>query len=108
VNGFIPFTSNVNLRWDYKKFGASVSWNYTDGSIRGGANIAAPSRDRYMLPRDLFNLNLRYQLPRNVTVNLGVQNIFNEPQRYYRGVPDQMETFLIQGTTLTLSVEGRF
>ena len=108
VNGFIPFTSNVNLSWDYKKFGASVSWNYTDGSIRGGANIAAPSRDRYMLPRDLFNLNLRYQRPRNVTVNFGVQNIFNEPQRYYRGVHDQMETFLIQGTTLTLSVEGRF
>jgi TonB-dependent receptor len=111
VNGFIPFTANANLSWDYKKFGSSVSWNYTDGSIRGGANIAAPSRDRYMRPRSLFNVNLRYQLPqsmRNVTVNFGVQNVFNEPQRYYRSIPDQMETFLIQGTTLTLSFEGRF
>lgn len=108
VNGFIPFTANANLSWDYKKFGASVSYNYTDASIRGGFNTTAPSRNRYMLARNLFNVNVRYNLPRNMTVNLGVQNLFNEPQRYYRGIPDQMETFLIQGTTLTLSLEGRF
>ena len=108
VNGFIPRTANANLSWDYKKFGASVSWNYTAGSIRGAYNVANPSRNRYMMPRDLVNLNLRYQLPRNFTVNFGVQNIFNEPQRYYRSVPDQLETFLIQGTTMTLSLEGRF
>ncbi|WP_414662267.1 TonB-dependent receptor [Horticoccus sp. 23ND18S-11] len=108
VNGFIPFTANANLGWDYKKFGVSVNYNYTAGSIRGAANIAQPSRDRYMVPRSVFNLNLRYNLPRNATVNFGVQNLFNEPQRYYRGIQDQMQTFLIQGTTMTLSVEGRF
>jgi iron complex outermembrane recepter protein len=108
VNGFIPFTANANLSWDYKKFGASISWNYTDGSVRGAYNTANPSRNRYMLARDLFNANVRYQLPHNVTLNFGVQNIFNEPQRYYRGVQDQMETFLIQGTTITASIEGRF
>lgn len=108
VNGFIPFTANANLGWDYKKFGASISYNYTDGSIRGGANLAQPSRDRYMMPRSMFNLNLRYALPRNITVNLGVQNVFNEPQRYYRGIRDQMDQFRIQGTTITASVETRF
>jgi TonB-dependent receptor len=108
VNGFIPRTLNGNLSWDYRKFGASISWNYTAGSIRGAYNVAAPSRNRYMLARDLWNLNLRYGLPHNVTLNLGVQNLFNEPQRYYRYVPDQMETFLMQGTTMTLSVDGRF
>ncbi|MCX6951755.1 MAG: TonB-dependent receptor [Verrucomicrobia bacterium] len=108
VNGFIPFTANATLSWDYRKFGTSVSWNYTDASIRGAYNVSAPSRNRYMLPRDLVNLNLRYQLPRNVTINFGVQNLFNEPQRYYRSVQDQMETFLIQGTTITGAIEGRF
>jgi iron complex outermembrane recepter protein len=108
VNGFIPFTANANLSWDYRKFGASVSWNYTDESIRGAYNVANPSRNRYMRPRDLFNVNVRYQLPRNVTINLGVQNVFNEPQRYYRGFSDQMETFLMQGTTITAGIEGRF
>ena len=107
VNGFIPFTANANLGWDYKKVGVSISYNYTDGSIRGGANIAQPSRDSYMMPRSLFNVNLRYNLPRNMTLNLGVQNLFNEPQRYYRGVHDQLNQMLLQGTTLTLSLEGR-
>ena len=49
---------------------------------------------------DLAVLRLRYHLPRNLTVNFGVQNLFNEPQRYYRGVQDQLETFLIQGTSV--------
>jgi TonB-dependent receptor len=108
VNGFIPFTANANLGWDYKKFGASVSYNYTDESIRGAYNVAQPSRNRYMMPRTLFNVNLRYNVYRNVTANFGIQNLFNEPQRYYRSISDQNATFLIQGTTLTLSFEGRF
>jgi iron complex outermembrane recepter protein len=108
VDGFIPFTANANLGWDYKKFGVAIGYNYTDGSIRGAYNVANPSRNRYMMPRSLFNVNLRYNLPRNMTVNLGVQNVFNEPQRYYRSIQDQLETFLIQGTTMTLSLEGRF
>jgi len=108
VNGFIPFTANANLNWDYRsKFGVSVNYNYTAENIRGGANIAQPSRDTYMMPRSLFNLNLRYNLPRNMTVNLGVQNLFNEPQRYYRGTHDQVNQVRLQGTTLTLSLEGR-
>jgi hypothetical protein len=37
-----------------------------------------------------------------------VQNLFNEPQRYYRGIPDQLEQFLMQGTTITGGLEGRF
>ena len=61
-----------------------------------------------MMPRSLFNVNLLYHLPRNLTVSFGVQNLFNEPQRYYRSIQDQLETFLIQGTTLTVSLEGRF
>ena len=108
VNGFIPFTANANLSWDYRKFGTSVSYNYTDENIRGAYNTGAPSRNVYMLPRSMFNLNFRYQLPRNITVNFGVQNVFNEPQRYYRGFRDQMSQFRIQGTTLTLSAEARF
>jgi len=54
------------------------------------------------------NLNLRYQLPRSLTLTFGVNNLFNEPQIYYRSVSDQLETFLIQGTTITAGIEGRF
>jgi outer membrane receptor protein involved in Fe transport len=56
----------------------------------------------------LFNVNFRYNLPRNMTLNLGFQNIFNEPQRYYRSIPDQMAQMRLQGTTMTLSLDARF
>ncbi len=109
VNGFIPRTVNLGLNWDYRKFGVGLTYNFTSESIRGAnSNLTATSRNRYMRSRDLFNLNLRYQLRTNLTLNVGVQNIFNEPQRYYRGIPDQMETFLMQGTTITGGIEGRF
>ena len=108
VNGFIPRTGNASISWDYRKFGFSISYNYTSESIRNAYNVAQPSRNQYMLARELVNLNLRYQLPRNLNLTFGVANIFNEPQIYYRSVRDQLETFLIQGTTITAGIEGRF
>jgi iron complex outermembrane recepter protein len=108
VNGFIPRTINCNVAWDYNKFGVSVSYNYNSESIRGAYNVAQPSRNRYMKHREIVNMSLRYQIRRSLTATLGVANVFNEPQRYYRSIPDQMETFLIQGTTMTAGIEGRF
>lgn len=108
VRGFIPRTSNVRLSWDYKKFGATVSYNYTAEHIRDIYNFNAPSRNRYLRSRQLVNANMRYQLRPNLWVNLGIQNMFNEPQFYYRSIPDQVETVLINGTTMTAGIEGRF
>ena len=108
INGFIPRTGNLSVSWDYRKFGFSVSYNYTSQSIRNAYNVAAPSRNQYMKPRDMVNLNLRYQLRSNLTATFGVANLFNEPQIYYRGIADQLETFLMQGTSITAGIEGRF
>ena len=108
VNGFIPRTMNASLSWDYKKFSASISYNYTSENIRGTYNIAQPSRNQFLQARELVNANVRYQLRPNLTLNFGVANLFNEPQIYYRGVADQMQTFLMQGTTITGGIEGRF
>ncbi|MEN9631623.1 MAG: hypothetical protein RL077_27 [Verrucomicrobiota bacterium] len=109
VNGFIPRTVNATVSWDYRKFSTSLSYNYNSESIRGGYNIAQPSRNRYMFSREIVNASARYQLPwRNLTMSMGVYNLFNAPQIYYRSVPDQMETFLMQGTTITMGLEGRF
>jgi iron complex outermembrane recepter protein len=108
VKGFIPRTMNASLTWSYKKFSTSWSYNYTGSHIRDFYNFPQPSRNRYMLSRKLVNASVRYQLPRNITLSFGVQNLFNEPQIYYRSIPDQMETFLMQGTTITAGIEGRF
>lgn len=108
VNGFIPRTMNIGLTYDYRKFSTSVSYNYTAEHIRGSFNFAQPSRNRYMVSRELVNASMRYHLRPNLTLTLGVQNLFNEPQIYYRGIPDQMQQFLMQGTTMTAGIEGRF
>lgn len=108
VRGFIPRTMNTTLSWYYKKFSTSVSYNYTAEHIRDVYNFAQPSRNRYMHSRKIVNASMRYQVHPRLTVNLGVSNLFNEPQIYYRGIPDQMETFLMQGTTMTAGIEGRF
>jgi TonB-dependent receptor len=108
VNGFIPRTINYTLSWDYRKLSLSWSSNYNAESIRGAANIAQPSRDRYMRAREIVNASARYHIRSNLTFSVGVYNVFNAPQVYYRGNPDQMATFLMQGTTMTFGLEGRF
>ncbi len=108
VNGFIPRTVNASLSWDYRKFSVSMSYNYSAESIRGAYSIATPSRNRYMFSREIVNANARYQLRPNLTLNVGVANLFNAPQRYYRSIPDQLEQFLMQGITITAGIEGRF
>ena len=108
VNGFIPRTANASLSWDYKKIGASMSYNYTAESIRNAYNLAQPSRNQYLQSREIVNANVRYSLRPGLTLSFGVQNLFNEPQIYYRSVRDQLETFLVNGTTITAGVEGRF
>jgi hypothetical protein len=37
-----------------------------------------------------------------------VSNLTNEPQAFYRGIPDQMERTIINGTSITLGITGRF
>ncbi|MEY2878318.1 MAG: hypothetical protein RLZZ15_698, partial [Verrucomicrobiota bacterium] len=94
-----------------KKFGASITYNYTAENIRNAPNIAlinTPSRSQFLMPRELYNATMRYTLRPNLTLSFGVQNLFNAPQKYYRGVSDQLQTFLMQGTTITGGIEGRF
>jgi len=109
VFGLTPLTANLGLSWQYKSFGVSTSYNYTAENIRATYSIATPSRNRYLKYRELVNVNFSYQLPyRGLSLGIGVANLFNAPQRYYRSVPSQMETFLINGTTMTASISGRF
>lgn len=108
VRGFIPRTMNASLSWSYKKFNTSWSYNYTAEHIRDIYNTTNPSRNRYMNSRKLVNASARYEINPRLILGVGLQNVFNEPQIYYRSIPDQMETFLVNGTTMTFTIEGRF
>ncbi len=107
VPGFIPRSANVRLSWRHRKFGASALYNYTATHIRS-FNATQPSRNQYMFKREQYNLGVEYDLLPNLKLTLDVSNAFNEPQTYYRGIPDQLETFLMQGPKYTIGVQGRF
>jgi TonB-dependent receptor len=107
VNNFIPRTANLSLSWRYRRFNAHVLWNYTSDYIRSYSG-GTPGRNQYMLARAITNLGFGYELRRGVSLFCDVTNLTNEPQAFYRGIRDQMERTIINGTTITIGVNGRF
>lgn len=107
VSDFIPNTGNVNVSWRWKKFGVRVRENYHGDYIRA-VNLAQPHRTTFRVRREVIDVNLSYQLRPGATLFCDVSNITNEPQAFYRGAPDRMERTVINGTTLSLGVSGRF
>ena len=55
-----------------------------------------------------MNLGLAYQLRPAVSLTCDISNLFNEPEVFYRGIPDQMFSTNIAGTSITFGVNGRF
>ncbi|MBI5382452.1 MAG: TonB-dependent receptor [Opitutae bacterium] len=106
VVGFIPRTGNLSLSWNYRKIGTRILYNYTAGHIRS-YNSTQPSRNIYMKKRELVNLGLTYRVRPNLTLQVDIANLFNEPQQYYIGIPSQMQQFLIQGTKITIGLQGQ-
>ncbi|HVU36004.1 MAG TPA: TonB-dependent receptor [Opitutaceae bacterium] len=107
VVGFIPQTGNLSLSWRYGRFSARLLYNYTSDYIRS-YSAASPGRNQYMRARPTINVGGSFQLRRGMSLFVDVVNLTNEPQAYYRGIKDQMERTIIDGTTLTAGIEGRF
>lgn len=108
VNQVIPRSINVRLSWNYKRYGASVLYRYNSQSIRNTYNFGAPPRNNYMLAQDVVNVGATYQLRPNMKLSVDVANIFNEPQKYFRSVPDQISQIRIQPPKITMGVIGQF
>ncbi|MEO5961036.1 MAG: TonB-dependent receptor, partial [Opitutaceae bacterium] len=108
VSQLIPRSGNVRLTWNYRKIGASILYNYTALNIRNNYNFGAPSRNSYFMPRETVNVGASYQLRPNLKLSFDVANIFNEPQKIYRGIPDQIQQVRIQPPKITMTVSGQF
>jgi TonB-dependent receptor len=107
VDGFIPETGNASLSWRYKKFSARVLFNFT-GSYITDYTAASLGRNRYRYAYDTINVGVGYQYRPWLSFTIDVANLTNEAQRFYRGNPDQMQTTIINGSTITFGVNGRF
>jgi outer membrane receptor protein involved in Fe transport len=107
VVNFIPQTANLNLSWRYRDFSTRVLWNYTSDYTRA-YTASSPGRNQFQQARKIVNLGFNYDLRRGLGLFMDITNLFNQPQVYYRGIPDQMERTIITGTTITVGVQGRF
>ena len=81
--------------------------NYTGESITEFTD-GQPARSRYLAARTVINAGIGYQFRPSVTFSVDVNNLTNEPQTAYRGVPDRRQFTLFGGTTVTAGINGRF
>jgi iron complex outermembrane recepter protein len=107
VANFIPRTGNVGLSWRYRRFSTRVLYNVTSDYITS-YTAASLGRNIYRYKYDTVNVGVAYQVRPAINLTFDVSNLFNEAQRFYRGIPDQMQTTIINGTTITMGVNGRF
>jgi iron complex outermembrane recepter protein len=107
VEGFVPRTANASLTWRYRGFSTRVLVNYAHSFLQTSGG-ATPARNLYRMERTLINLGFSYQVRPALTLTVDIDNLTNEPQRRYRGIPDQMEYFNYPGTAVTFGINGRF
>ncbi len=107
VAGFIPRTGNASLSWRYKKFSTRLLYNFT-GDYITSYTAASVGRNLYRFKYESVNVGVAYQVRPSLQITLDVANLFNEPQAFYRGVRNQMQNTIINGTTVTAGINGRF
>ena len=104
---FIPRTGNVSLSWRHRSFSTRVLYNFT-GDYPEAYSIATIARNRFVMRREIVNVGFAYEVRPNLSLTCEVANLTNAPQKIYRGISDQLDTEIIQGTTITVGIQGRF
>lgn len=107
VPGFIPKTANLALSWRYNKFNARARISYQSDNLLA-FNATSAALNQYRMRRNVVSAGLGYQLKPAINLTCDVQNLLNEPTINYRGFRDRMDITVIQGTMVTVGLEGRF
>jgi len=107
VPNFVPRTGNASLSWRHGRFTTLLLYNYT-GHYITNYSAAAVGRNLYRAKRTTVNLGVSYRVRPAVSIACDVSNLFNEPQVFYRGIPERMQSTIITHTTITFGVRGQF
>ena len=107
VPGFIPRVGNLGLTWRHRAVSARLAVNYVGRHITN-FTATGSGRNLYRFSRTITNVGVGYHFRPWLNLTLDVGNVFNEPEAFYRGIPDQMQATNIPGTTITMGVNGRF
>jgi TonB-dependent receptor len=107
VAGFIPKTANASLSWRFHRFSTRVLYNYTSDytSSYSRGNLAL---NIYRQARAVINTSFAFQLRPALSLTLDIDNVTNEPQVFYKGFRDRIQSHVVNGITMNFGVSGRF
>ena len=112
-SGFIPESANWGLDFTRKPFSVMLKWNYR-GQQRGASVLAlGPDVYEYSQARTRLDINVDYQLRKDLFLYASAQNVFDIPEtllRFGSQTPGyaRVSQILTTGVQLTLGIKGTF
>ena len=101
--GTAPNMFNASLAYNDKKFNIRLSANYSDAYIDeiGGRAF----EDRYYDEQFLVDFNVSYAINPNLRIYADLNNVTNQPLRYYQGVSSRTMQAEFYGRRLTFGLK---
>ncbi len=99
-------TLNASISYETKKFTGRLSFNYASDFIDEFADEAA--LDRYYDEVTYLDLNLTYDLNKNYLIFADLNNLLNQPLRYFQGEQNRTMQMEYYGTTAKVGVKVHF
>ncbi|RPH92374.1 MAG: TonB-dependent receptor, partial [Calditrichaeota bacterium] len=80
---------NINVYWQSKKINCGISFNYTSPYIDPDEVDLTPGLERYYDQVTYLDINGSYVMHPNLRFYLEVNNLLNQPLRYYAGISER-------------------
>ena len=106
VAGFVPQSGNAGFTYKYRRAGIRVSANYTGENLTDFSTTEALLR--YRTARTLVNVGTTLTLRPGTEFFFNVENLFDEPQQWYRYKPSRRQGTNFNGVGVFFGVDGRF
>ena len=103
---FVPTSWNVGASYAYRVWRVNYLYNCTGEYLFTYSTNAA--RLLYKQPFRNTTISLSYALRSSVEVYCDAYNLFNQPQRWYYGVPYHLQEYSRKGMVLSFGVRGRY
>ncbi len=98
-----PNMFNGSLGYTDKKFSARVSVNFSDSYIDEVGGEAF--EDRHYDTQLFVDANVRYQINKSLSLYADVNNLTNQPLRYFQGISERTQQVEFYGQRVTLGLK---
>ena len=99
---------NVSLYFENKRFTAAVSYNHAGSFLDNEAMGVTAFEDRYYDKVNYLDANASFRATKNISVFAEVNNLLNQPLRYFQGVEDRVMQAEYYGIKWNAGVKVRF